>query len=121
MNIEELRESCLRVKGAIECFPFFDDTVIVFKVMEKMFAYAPLYPKDGGHFVNLKCDPEKSSQLCEYYYGITQGFHANKKYWISVYLDSDVPNDLIEELIVHSVEEVINKLPKKKQEEYANS
>jgi hypothetical protein len=36
-------------------------------------------------------------------------------------LESDVPDDLIKELIRHSIDEVILKLPKKKQEEYRNS
>ncbi len=39
--------------------------------------------------------------------------------WNWVILESDVPDDLIKELIRHS--EVIGKLPKKKQEEYRNS
>ena len=38
MNIEELREYCLSVKGATECMPFDEDT-LVFKVMGKMFTY----------------------------------------------------------------------------------
>ena len=37
MNIEELREYCLSKKGAGEDFPF-DETTLVFKVMNKMFA-----------------------------------------------------------------------------------
>ena len=117
MNIDELRECCLAVKGAYECMPFDDDTV-VFKVMDKMFAYFPLTPKGGAFFVNTKCHPEKSASLMERYNGITYGYHSDKKYWISVYLESDVPDKLIAELIAHSVEEVIKKLPKKKQIEY---
>jgi predicted DNA-binding protein (MmcQ/YjbR family) len=38
--------------------------------------------------------------------------------WNSVYIQKDVPDGLIQELIKHSVEEVIKKLPKKKQAEY---
>jgi predicted DNA-binding protein (MmcQ/YjbR family) len=117
MDIDELRECCLVVKGAYECMPFDDDTV-VFKVMDRMFAFLPLTPKGGAFFVNTKCNPEKSASLMERYNGITYGYHSDKKYWISVYLESDVPDKLIAELIVHSVEEVIKKLPKKKQKEY---
>lgn len=36
MNIEEYREYCLSVKGATECMPF-DEHTLVFKVMDKMF------------------------------------------------------------------------------------
>ena len=36
MNIEEYREYCLAKKGTTEDFPF-DDKVLVFKVMGKMY------------------------------------------------------------------------------------
>jgi predicted DNA-binding protein (MmcQ/YjbR family) len=42
----------------------------------------------------------------------------NKRYWITIYIQSDVPDKLIVELINHSVEEVVGKLPKYKQIEY---
>ena len=117
MNIEELREYCLSVKGATESFPF-DETTLVFKIMGKMFAYTGLNPKDGQFKVDLKCDPEKSSELREKYEGVRHGTHTHGLLWNAVCLTSDVPDMLIKELIEHSVEEVIQKLPKKKQEEY---
>jgi len=118
MNIEELRSHCLAVKNVEECTPFGDD-VMVYKIMNKMFAFFPLTPKDNEHFVVLKCDPEKTIELREKYNGITKGYYAgNNLMWNSVYIQKDVPNELIAELIVHSVEEVVKKLPKKKQEEY---
>jgi len=120
MNIEELRDYCLSVKGASECLPFDEDT-LVYKVMDKMFIYYSLTPKDGDFFVSMKCDPEKSVSLREQYNGIIQGYHMDKKHWISIYLESDVPNKVIEELINHSVEEVIKKLPVKKQDQYKMS
>ena len=85
-----------------------------------MFAYASLRPKDGRFFTNIKCDTEKSAMLMEHYEGIEFGYYSDKKYWISVYLESDVPDKLIKELIMHSVDEVIKKFSKKKQEEYRN-
>ncbi len=41
------------------------------------------------------------------------GPFSDKKHWITVYLEGDVPDKLIKELISHSVEEVIKKLSKK--------
>jgi predicted DNA-binding protein (MmcQ/YjbR family) len=117
MNIEEFREHCLSVKGAAESLPFINHDILVFKVMEKMFAYIPLKPKDGVFRADLKCNPEKSMELRERYSGIT---HTDFKtpLWNLVTLESDVPDDLIRELIRHSAEEVIKKLPKRKREEY---
>lgn len=118
MNIEELREHCLAVKGSEESFPF-DDTVLVFKVMGKMFAFISLAPKSGIFQVNMKCDPERSAELRERYTGVNQGYYAgNSLTWNGIVLDSDVPDALIAELIPHSVDEVIKSLPRKKREEY---
>ncbi len=118
MNLEEIREYCLSVKGASECFPF-DETTLVFKVMEKMFAYMSIEASDDGFRINLKCEPEKAIELRERFSGIVPGYHANKKYWNTIYLNSDVPDNELKSLVHHSVDEVIKKLPRKKQEEYA--
>ena len=118
MNIEELRSHCLAVKMGEECTPFGED-VLVYKIMDKMFAYFPLTPKDNEHFVVLKCAPEKTVELREKYDGITKGYYTgNNLMWNSVYIQRDVPDELIVKLINHSVEEVVKKLPKKKQEVY---
>lgn len=120
MNIEYFRDFCLSIKGATESFPF-DDTTLVFKVMGKMFAYIGLDPKDGEFFANMKCDPERSIELRERYEGVQHGYHTNKAMWNSVYLQRDLPDELIKELIQHSVDEVIKRLPKIRQKEYYNS
>lgn len=117
MNIEDFREYCLSVKGATESFPFGKYT-LVFKVMNKMFAFAPLNPREGRFWADMKCAPDKSAELMEQYDGIRFGWYSDNKYWITVYLESDVPDKLIKELINHSAEEVIRKLPRKKQQEY---
>jgi predicted DNA-binding protein (MmcQ/YjbR family) len=60
MNIEEYREYCLAKKGVTECFPF-DNSTLVFKVMDKMFALTGL--QNEVFTVNLKCDTEKALDL----------------------------------------------------------
>lgn len=117
MNIEELRSYCIAIKGSSESFPF-DKNTLVFKVVGKMFAYINLTPKDGVFRVDLKCDPEKSVVLREQYQGVVHGTHTKELMWNRVSLDEDVPDSLIKELIIHSVNEVIKKLPVKKRDEY---
>ena len=118
MNLEELRSHCLAIKNVEECTPFGED-VVVYKIMNKMFAFFSLNPKDGEHFVVMKCPPEKTVELREKYKGITKGYYAgNSLMWNSVYIQKDVPDKLIIELIEHSVKEVIKKLPRHKQKEY---
>jgi len=117
MDIEELRKYCLSVKGTKECFPFGEDT-LVYKVMDKMFAYMGLEHRDEGFMICLKCDPEKAVVLREKYDCVKPGYHSNKKYWNSIYLEHDMPDDELKYWINHSVDEVIKKLPKKQQDAY---
>ena len=118
MNIEELRDCCLTIKGAEECTTFGED-FLSYKIMNKVFAFFHLIPKEGEHFVVLKCDPDKTVELREKYQGVTKGRYTGPTLtWNSVYIQRDVPDALIADLISHSVEEVVKKLPKKKQEEY---
>lgn len=118
MNIEELRERCIAVKNAEECTSF-GEGLISYKIMNKVFAFFLLNPKDGEHFVVLKCDPDKTMELRKKYQGITKGVYTGATLmWNSVYIQKDVPDQLIAELIDHSAEEVLRQLPKKKQEEY---
>ena len=73
MNLEELRNHCLAIKKAEECTPFGED-ILVYKIMNKMFAFFSLNPKDNEHFVVIKCDPGKTVELREKYRGVTKGF-----------------------------------------------
>ncbi len=113
MDIEYLRKYCLDKKGVTEGMPF-DDNVLVFKVGKKIFSLLSLNNFD---FVNLKCDPEKSIELREEHEGIKGAFHMNKKHWNSVYVNSDVPDKLLLELVDHSYDLVLKSLTKKLQEE----
>lgn len=118
MNIEELRDCCLAVKNAEECTSFGED-FLSYKIMNKVFAFFHLNPKEGEHFVVLKCDPDRTVELREKYYGITKGYYTGATLtWNSVYIQRDVPDALIAELIEHSVEEVVKKLPKKDRTKY---
>jgi predicted DNA-binding protein (MmcQ/YjbR family) len=118
MNIEDFRTHCISIKGATESCPFIDENVLVFKVMGKMFAYIHLAPKDGRFRTTMKCNRERSAELRARYTGIVKGDYTSDLGWNAIYLDSDVPDTLIRELVEHSVSEVISRLPKKKQAEY---
>jgi len=108
----------MTIKGAEVSTPFIHHNEAVYKVMNKMFAFVSLVPKDGVFVVNLKCDPGRSLALREQYDGVNPGHHPTTLLWNGVMLDSDVPDEVIAELITHSVDEVIKKLPKARQKEY---
>lgn len=111
MNVESVREYCISKREVTESFPF-NDTTLVFKVLDKMFALLIL---EGDLRVNLKCDPEKAVELREEYSAVLPGYHMNKKYWNTVMIDSSIPESLIRQWIDHSYEEVVKSLPKTKQ------
>jgi len=113
MNIEEIREYCISKPAVTEGFPFGQD-VLVFKVMNKMFALTGL---DGNPpYVNLKCDPGRAIELREQYEDIKPGYHMHKQQWNSVYFTGSLPMDLVLELIDHSYELVVEGLKKKDRE-----
>ena len=114
MNIEDLREYCLSKAGTTESFPF-DEVTLVFKVANKMFALAGL--EHHPSTVNLKCDPEKAIELRAQYSDVIEGFHMSKKHWNTITIEGDLSSKLIEELIDHSYNLVVNGLPKKLQKE----
>lgn len=114
MDVEELRQYCLRKAGVTEEFPF-DESTLVFKVMGKMFLLTPL--DEAGLRFNVKCDPEISLSLRETYPCVRPGYHMNKSLWNTVEADGSVPDNLIFEWIDHSYDEVVRKLTKRAQAE----
>ena len=117
MDIEEIHEYAMQKPGVTEDFPF-DESTLVFRVMNKMFMLAGL--DNVPISVNLKCDPERAIELREEYESVTPGYHMNKKHWNTVCLEGDVGTDVLKDLIDHSYALVASKLKKSEREELAN-
>ncbi len=109
MNIEIIREYCLRKNGVEETFPFGEDT-LVFKVMGKMFALTSFSEPDN---CNLKCDPEKAIELRAEYEAVKPGYHMNKQHWNTITYHLDLNDKEILKLVDHSYELVVNSLTQK--------
>jgi len=117
MNIEELRDYCLSLKGSTDEFPF-DDVSMVLKVQGKMFALIPL---DNPEIqISLKCDPERAIQLREEFDAIKPAWHFNKKHWNTVFIQPSISQKFLCELINHSYDLVVAGLPRKLKEELQN-
>jgi len=113
MTLDKFRDFCLTFKGVSEETPF-DVITLVFKVMGKMFALADM---DNFVSINLKCEPEKATELREKYEAVEAGYHMNKKHWNTITVNSDMPDSAIFEWIIHSYNLVVASLPKKIQTE----
>jgi predicted DNA-binding protein (MmcQ/YjbR family) len=100
MNVESIREYCIKKERVTEGFPFGDDT-LVFKVDGKIFALLNL---DGDLSINLKCDPGYAIELRERYQSVIPGYHMNKKHWNTVLIDGTVPDREVLNWIDHSYE-----------------
>lgn len=98
-----------------------------YQVGGKMFAatmqpdrkHDPAYA--GRRLISLKCDPAWSEQLRAEYAHILPGFYADKRCWISVDIDGDVPESLLRKLCDHSYNLVFAKLTKKLQRDILDS
>lgn len=108
MNIEEIRDYCLAKPGVTEDMPFGEDT-LVFRVGGKLFLLTSL--SQGDRF-NVKCDPERATELREHHTEIQPGYHMNKKHWNTVHTDGNLGRREICDMIDHSYNLVLKSLPK---------
>ena len=53
-------------------------------------------------YINLKCDPTEAIFLRDIYESVTSGWHMNKEHWNTVYINGDVPEQALYEMIQHS-------------------
>ena len=117
MNLEELREYCLSLPHVTEDMPF-DEDILVFRICNRIFVLTSL--ESVPLRVSLKCNPERAIALREQYPDkIVAGYHLNKKHWNTVLLES-LPLTLIKEMIQHSYDQVLAKVPKKDKEALIN-
>lgn len=117
MNANEILDYCLAKKAVTESFPF-DNETLVLKVDTKIFLLMGLERQPLS--INVKTDPEWSSELREQYPQITGAYHMNKTHWNSVAVDG-LKRDLIFKLIDHSYDLVFKSLTKKVQSTINNS
>ena len=97
MDIESLRAYVLNKDAVTEGF-LFGETVIVYKVNEKMFLLVPLDTQPLQF--NAKCDPDLAMELREQYpSAILPGYHMNKKHWNTVIVDGTLSNKQLLQMI----------------------
>ncbi len=90
--------------------------VVLYKVMGKMFAILSVRDEE---FVVLKCDPHLAEVLRGQYTGVGHRSHLDKRFWISVALDGDVPAKEVRRLVSHSYDQVCAGLTRKQKAELA--
>lgn len=86
----------------------------MFSVFDKWFCF---FNVDGFEFCDIQCSPEESQQLQYQYEGVKPGYHMNKKHWVSVYFNQDIPGSKIFELVSKSYDLIVSTLTKKQFEQ----
>lgn len=111
MNVEELREYCLSLKGAKENMPWTEpqySMLATFTVGGKWFCLVDLDKK----FIDVKCAPETIVEMQSRYQGAFPAWHMNKEHWLGITLESDVPDKVIKDLLTDGYKLIESKLPK---------
>jgi predicted DNA-binding protein (MmcQ/YjbR family) len=117
MDLEMLRNYCLRKTGTQEAFPF-DNETLVFKVGSKMFALTNINKKPLQ--INLKCDPYTAEELRSEYPSIKPGYHMNKRHWNTVIVDGTLDDGRICWMVDMSYKLVLSGLKKGERESILN-
>lgn len=88
--------------------------VVMYKLFGKMFAILAVR---GEAYVVVKCDSGLADMLRQQYKGVGYRSHLDKRFWISVELNADVPAKEVKRLVASSYELVRSGLTRKQQAE----
>mgnify|MGYP003515759966 FL=1 len=115
MNIEQVRDYALSLKGVTEDQPFGDDN-ITFRIEGKIFMCLwlgdnNLESESCQPRFAIKLSPERNEELRAQNTAVTPAWHWNKKHWSDIFYSS-IPNELVMAWIQESYLLVMSKLPK---------
>jgi len=106
---------CLSMTGATTDYkPEWEATRYL--VGGKMFAMC-CGDKEGKPIVTLKLDPDLGASLRQRYEHIVPGYYMNKEHWNSLYLEGNVPDDVLRTMVQESHQLILRSLSKKAQRE----
>ncbi|MCI7045389.1 MAG: MmcQ/YjbR family DNA-binding protein [Prevotella sp.] len=115
MNIEQVRDYALSLKGVTEDQPFGDDN-ITFRIEGKIFMCLwlgdnNLESESCQPRFAIKLSPERNEELRAQNTAVTPAWHWNKKHWSDIFYSS-LPDELVMAWIQESYLLVVSKLPK---------
>lgn len=117
MKYEWLDEYCLSKKGVEKEYkPEWDATR--YMIRGKMFVLKG-GDKEGKPIVTVKLYPAHGELLREQYADIIPGYYMNKEHWNSVYLEGEVPDSIMKEMLDESYGLIFESLSKKARKEIA--
>ncbi len=118
MKYDWIEGYCLSKKSVIREYKVEWDAVR-YMIKDKMFVLQGDDNK-GNLIITVKLNPEFGELLRLKYEDIIPGYHMNKVHWNSLFLDGDVPDDVVKEMLDESYNLVFLSLSKKQQKEIEN-
>lgn len=116
MKIEEIKAYCEKKENAYEAHPF-GDIPICYRI-EGGGIFAQIYPLKGDCKITLRCEPEYGQFFRTAFSEIVvRGYHCPKlqqPYFNTVYLEEFEDDGLLLDMIDHSYNEVVKRMPKGK-------
>lgn len=83
----------------------------------KMYAFMGVNDQNARPIITLKMEPLYSDILRREYADIVPGYYMNKIHWSTVYLDGEVPQEILTDMIFSSHRVLLSSLSKKAQRE----
>ena len=115
MKYEWIDAYCLSMKGAEKDYkPEWDATR--YMLNGKMFLMQG-GDKNGKPIITFKLPPMDGVLMREQFPEIIPGYYMNKEHWNSMYLDGDVPADIVRDMLSESYRLIFESLSKKTQNE----
>lgn len=115
MKYEWIDAYCLSKKGAEKDFKA-EWNATRYMIRGKMFAMMG-GDKAGDPIISLKLEPAYGELLRSEYQDIIPGYYMNKVHWNSLYLEGNVPDDIVRDMIDRSYNLILGGLSKKLQQE----
>jgi predicted DNA-binding protein (MmcQ/YjbR family) len=113
VTIKQASAWCAEQPGAVLEFPF-GPVPAVYKVGGKMFALISLNEVPGR--MSVKVDPDDGVALRAQYSCVIEGYHLNKRHWVTVNFVDEIAPKVVRELIADSYAIVRESLTKKVRE-----
>lgn len=109
MKAENIEAYLSKFKGSAGSYPFGPEA-LVFKVMGKMFALVSQTEETPR--VTLKCPPADGEVLVSEFESVIPGYYMNKQHWITISLNGELSEEMINDLARGSYDLVVSKLTK---------
>lgn len=123
MNRDDVADLCESLSGAWPDTPWSEDD-LVYKLGNrnadgkggKIFCFVGGGATAGKpHAISLKADPAIVPALHQQYEAVTFPSYLDKSHWVAITLESDLPDDELEELIVDSYQRILDGFSKRQQ------